>query len=447
MKSKTHINFLKAGSAVGIVIIALIIYFVLVSSRQAPKQDNSSKEKVWQLTCIPIEDNSVRLEVDSYGTVRSGKTISISSLVKGNITETIKDLRNGLIVKKGQIIFRIDDTDYRHELEMVDSKIIQIKTEISDKELQIKNEKLLLESATTQNQLAAKQLQRYQLLEKRNVISHEKMESEKIDAEEFKSDLISTGNKFESNRIMLNNLKAKLKYAETQKEVAELNVERCIIKSPIDGRIENLKFESGEYVSAGEVMLDIVDDNDLEIPISISIDDAANIFKFSEGNPDYRHWFSFAKTLPVKIDWNTNNIQTIWNGRIIGIEKYDKDTRTVTLLIKADKKISESTDHVPLVEGMFCKVLLFGRKVDNTMRVPLSSLQLDGYIYTVHKGRLFGYRAKVIQYGSSTAVISVKNIERDSSLVVQKLPQGIAKGAKIEMLKPFDLSKDGDLQK
>ncbi len=445
MKNKTMTNFLKAGSAAGIVIIALIIYFVLVNSKQAPKQDNSRKERVWQLTCVPIKDDSVRLEVDSYGTVRSGKTLSISSLVKGKIAEAINDLRNGLIVKKGQIIFKIDDTDYRHELDMVNSKIVQIKTEISDKELQIKNEKLLLESAATQNQLATKQLQRYQLLEKRNVISHEKMESEKIDAEEFKSDLISTGNKFDSNKIMLNNLKAKLKYAETQKEVAELNVDRCTIKSPIDGRVENLKFESGEYVTAGEVMLDIVDDNDLEIPISISIDDAANIFKFSEGTPDYSHWFSFAKTLPVKIEWNTNNIQTVWNGKIIGIEKYDKDTRTVVLLVKAEKKISGSTDHVPLVEGMFCKVSLFGRKINNAMRVPLSALQLDGYIYTVHKGRLVGYMAKVIQYGISTAVVSVKKINKGSSLVVQKLPQGIAKGAKVEMLKPFDSAKDGDM--
>ncbi|PTY00030.1 HlyD family secretion protein [Verrucomicrobia bacterium LW23] len=53
--------------------------------------------------------------------------------------------------------------------------------------------------------------------------------------------------------------KALLRQAEAERDIARLNVERCVVRAPVNGYITNLTLRAGDFVSAGTPQISVVD--------------------------------------------------------------------------------------------------------------------------------------------------------------------------------------------
>ncbi|MDV6251195.1 HlyD family secretion protein [Vibrio sp. EA2] len=122
-------------------------------------------------------------------------------------------------VKKGDVIFTVDDTRY--------------KATIAELEAQVENKKFAWE-------LAKHQYARRKTLTNQQMVSEETAESARITTELAKSNY---------------------KLAQAQLASAQINLDRTIIKAPADGNIINLSLREGNYVSQGKSVLSLVKAN------------------------------------------------------------------------------------------------------------------------------------------------------------------------------------------
>ena len=441
MKNKKRkIAIIRIIVAIIILILGICLFKFLGSGNKAPKQKDEG-EAVRTLAGIPIKLVPVRAAIKTYGSIRPAKVITISSELTGKIVYTKPDMKNGMIVKKNEILVKIDKSDYEIALSKADAAISVLDASIAKQKLSITNTNHLFEAAKKQFELEKKQYLRVEGLVAKRVYTPQKMEEAEQNLETLRSKYFTAQGIAENAVVELKSLEAQLMSAETEKKEAELNLTRCVIESPFHGRLKNISVEIGEYTSVGKNLFEVVDDTSLEIPIALSADEAGMILDFTPGkDKDYSHWFKYSEKNPILIEWGDKSGKFEWKGKIIGVEKFDTDTRMITVLIKPVESIKKHEKNFPLVAGMFCKVIFTGKEIKDALEVPLNAIQLNGCIYVVDKktDKVHAEKIIIIRYNNYQAIISSKGLKNGDYLVTQPLPNGILNGTKVKIVKPLN---------
>ena len=74
---------------------------------------------------------------------------------------------------------------------------------------------------------------------------------------------------------------------------------------------------------------------------------------------------------------------------------FDPKTRTLTAAVRVSAKNALSGDGLPLVEGMFCRVEIPGRILEQVVRLPRWAVSYEGNAYVVRDQRLHTTRVRV----------------------------------------------------
>ncbi|HJO93561.1 MAG TPA: HlyD family efflux transporter periplasmic adaptor subunit [Victivallales bacterium] len=423
-----------------ILIIGVLLYSAVTSGKT---QVNNSKriEEVKTLAGIPVNMKPVKMKIKAYGTVKPEKTVKVSSEVSGEVVYTMPGLRDGIVVKKGTVLAKINSRDYQIRLSRAETEIAMLKAQISRQEEKITVDKQLLKIKQISLQLEEKNYLRNKVLRDRNIVSPRKLEQIMLSLEKAKSEYLVALSELKSSRLELDYLNSDLKTGKLTREKAENELEKCIIKSPISGRLENVSVVTGEISPENSRLLSIIDDNSLEIPVSISMEEATSVLQFNpENSEDYTHWFKFDNQFSkVRIVWKNKLRKVEWWGKIIGINSFNVKTRTVELVVKPTIPVSAELDDFPLVSGLYCSVYISGREMKNAMEVPLNAIQLNNVVYTVGKaGRAMGHKVNILRYSSYQAVISSKGFKKGEYIIAQNLPDGLIDSTKVKIVKPLN---------
>ncbi|MCP4177448.1 MAG: biotin/lipoyl-binding protein [bacterium] len=440
ISKKEKLLLVRIVTAIVILVLGIFLFKIISSDRKSPTQKND-KESIRTLAGEAIKVVPVRAVIKTYGSVRSEKTVTVSSELTGKIIYTKPDMKNGMIVQKGEILVKIDKRDYEIALNKAIAAIGVLNASIAKQKLSITNAKLLAITAKKQFALEMKQYQRIKGLVAKKVLAPQKTEEAEQNLELSRSKYYTALGTARNSEVELKSLKAQLQSADTAKNEADLSLQRCIIKSPFHGRLRSIDVEIGEYTTVGKNLFAVVDDSSLEIPIALSADEAGMILDFTPGkDKDYTHWFKYNEDNPIVIEWGDKSGRFEWKGKIIGVEKFDPDTRMITVLVKPVAPIKKHERNFPLVVGMFCKVIFTGKEISNALKVPLNSVQLNGCIYVVNKktDKVKAVKIKVIRYDNYQAIISSKGLKDGDYLVTQPLPSGILNGTKVKIVKALN---------
>jgi multidrug efflux system membrane fusion protein len=154
-----------------------------------------------------VMTKDVPLYLDEIGTCAAYETVQVQPQVGGAIVS--RDFQDGADVKKGDLLFRIDSRPYEAALTQAQGQLAQAQAQ------------MVLDQIT---------LKRQQELRARNVISPQDLDSAQATV---KSD------------------EAKVKTAEGQVAAAQVNLDYCSIRSPIDGRAGLRTVDVGNIVAIG----------------------------------------------------------------------------------------------------------------------------------------------------------------------------------------------------
>lgn len=119
------------------------------ASRQAPR---NPAERSFIVETDVLKPTTVSPIISAYGEIRAWRTLDVRAAVQGPIVELSENFRDGATVSKGELLFRIDDTDAKRRV--ADAKLALLQAEFDHAEAK---EKILLVEA--EGKTAARQVE------------------------------------------------------------------------------------------------------------------------------------------------------------------------------------------------------------------------------------------------------------------------------------------------
>jgi len=190
--------------------------------------------------------------------------VSVSSEISGRVTELL--VRDNARVKKGELLFRVDDQPYRIALARAKANLAKVRGDIESLKADYLNKRADLEKDEADLAFQRREYERLAALRHGEAVS-----AAQVDQAEHAFELARA--EVEVTRQALHAVKARLidpalpteKHPDFQLAAAEL--EKTILDlshtetyAPSDGIIANLDMRPGEYLAAGVPLFSIVDD-------------------------------------------------------------------------------------------------------------------------------------------------------------------------------------------
>ncbi len=363
------------------VVVCLIILLIgfggfrfLKGRKKAPSQAKQV-ERPLRVETLTTIFKDVPVLIEAYGDLRSIRMVEIAAEVAGNIVEVHPRLQTGEVISEGELLFAIDDRDYRTEYESNKTRLAILKR---DKEL------------------TARELKRMRTL--------------------FEENKVGTKAGVEKAEQAANN--SSNRFAQVQQAMirAEIKLERCRVLAPFTCRITSKNIEKGQYVAPGKIVLGLADDSILEIEVPLDSRDAFKWLQFTENRVREtavsEAWFASVKPVQCEVTW-TEDAKNRAIGIMNRVSSFDKSTRTVKVVLRIDsRQFSELDRPMPLVSGMFCRVVIPGGSMNHVIELPRWAVSFEKNVYVVRDNRL------------ETVPVTVARVQENNSYISKGLDEG-----------------------
>lgn len=330
----------------------------------------------------------VPIQIQAVGTVEAYDTISVKSLVNGQLMEFF--FKEGDYVHKGDKLFSIDSRTYEAQLKQAEANLKR------DQALELQSESNLKRDESNANYASAT-AERYAGLLKDGIVS-------KDQTEQLTSTARASANAVGADQAAIDSAKAQILADQANIDNLKVQLSYCLQTAQIEGRTGNVSVKVGNIVAANsQEVLTINQVN--PIYVTFSVPEA----KLS----DIRKYMAVSK-LPVFAKPQDEPGQGE-QGVVTFIDN-SVDTTTGTIKIKGT---FENKD-LKLWPGQFLNVTLRLTTMPNAVTVPNQAVQngQDGqFIYVVGSDRKVEARPVTVGERVDQDLVILKGIESGETVV------------------------------
>lgn len=290
------------------------------------------------------ESTSVDIQVKAQGSVSPRTETTLVSEVSGLITEVSPAFHVGGFFKKGDVLIRIDDRNYRADVKRTQAAVT--------------SEKMNVTRETGLADYAAADFER----------------SKTLLASQSATDLAL-------RKPQLAEAISNLEFAEADLERKLGDLDRTTIRAPYDGLVREKRVDIGQFVSAGT-----------QLAVTFAIDYAEVRLPLPDRELPYLDLpDSFAEekdtTGPaVNFAANIGGIEYTWQGTIVRTEGvFDQRSRVLYVVAQIEDPYNRTHNRwqEPLRIGTFVEASIAGRHVEDVILLPRTVLRSDNKIWSV----------------------------------------------------------------
>ncbi len=409
--SRITSQFLLFGLLVPLAMIAIGVGAFVVMGKQKPKQaavegkDTVSKLRKLPIVSIGVVDGTGALEsldISISGAVVPFRQINLAAEVAGRVRKKSDNCQIGRFVKKGEVLFELDPTDFELEIERLEAMTDSEQAQQRELDQEIVNAKSSLKLAEEELSLHEKEVQRMQSLAKGFASETE------LDLARRQRIASATQRQTVQNQLqMLETRRTRLKLAErlatAQLQQARVNMERTKIASPLDGVIITESVQADSFVQRGATLCVIEDTQRVEVSCNLRTDQLLMILEQramnnSTESPLTNSVASYElPTTPVTVSYKVAGREEIiyeWKGHLSRYEGVglDSQSRTVPVRIRVDNPLEVFKDGnqvkegsgrgLPaLVRGMFVECKIHTKTPANTVLIPKLALKPGNQVW------------------------------------------------------------------
>jgi HlyD family secretion protein len=187
-----------------------------------------------QVNTAPVTRGDIVDTVGATGTLQAVTTVQVGSQVSGNISWLGADFNS--IVKKGQIIARLDPSLFEAQLQQAKATLGQSQANLAKSQSDLERAKVMLVDAQ-QKYTRAKELA------ERSLLPQSDLDAAKIAVDSAEATLAS-------QQATLAQSQAAVKQAEASVNQNQVNLDHTIIEAPIDGIVTQRSVDVGQTVAA-----------------------------------------------------------------------------------------------------------------------------------------------------------------------------------------------------
>jgi HlyD family secretion protein len=265
--------------------------------------------------------------VQATGTLEAVTTVQVGTQVGGIVQELYADFND--IVKKGQVIARLDPT-------ILDTQIEQQRANVTRSEADLERLRVTLADAR-------QKLERARALSDKNLLPRTELETAEVNVKSAEAQIRSS--------------EAALVQAKSQLHTAEVNREHTVITAPIDGIVIQRAVEPGQTVNAGmnAPLLFILAADLTKMQVNANIDEA-DVGRMREG-----------QTVSFRVDAFPTET---FNGTV---QQVRLQPTTVQNVVTYQTVIDVPNRQYKLKPGMTANVTIEVSRKTNVLRIPASA--------------------------------------------------------------------------
>ncbi|MFO7609041.1 MAG: efflux RND transporter periplasmic adaptor subunit [Candidatus Krumholzibacteriia bacterium] len=361
MTPKTLRNLLAAAA---ILVVALVVTVVLVKTARRPeRQAPPPSRPVVAVHVVQPESEPVR--VRGFGSVKAKRSVDLVPEVRGRIVEKSPRLEPGAYITAGEVLLRIDRTDYALAAAQARANVAQAEVTLAQAEEEV------LVARREWDSLGARGLG--------------------TDEDAAPGDLVL-------RLPQLNLARAGLEAAEAALRQAEVNLERCTMRAPFDGRVLRADVDEGDFVAAGVILGSVYATDLAEVTVPVADADLAWIGVGQQGDGG----------VPVTVTAEFAGARHRWPGRAVRLGgAVDDRSRQVPVVVEIPAPYRREGDRPALVEGMFVEVEFTAPAPAGAVVIPRTALRPGDLVWVVDdQERLRIREVRVVRAGVEQAVVT-----------------------------------------
>lgn len=359
------------GAAIG-------VFSLLKSAREEP-QRTGEKELSPRVTVIHAQPIDVRRQWEAFGTTRAIDAADVPARVS-SVVETIPaDVEEGLPVAMGQLLVELDDSDFVREAEIARQNINRLTAEIEQAQIERESWRRRVEIAEEQTEIAKADLERVKQALADGAARQREVDQGRAGVLTAIQNETSARETLARIDPRIASLEAQMAAEESRLDLAQLNVERSRVRSPIAGVLQAVDVEMGENVNRGQRLARVVSLERIEVPLRI----AASVRPHLELGEE-------ARILGTGTD------DRVWSSRITRIApESDPDTRTTTIYTEVSQPAeTKGAASGALAPGQFVRALVMSTSSEQRWVVPRRSVD-EGSILIVNDAHVRRRQVKI----------------------------------------------------
>jgi len=361
-------GFLRKLLIVAIPILIIVGFVVatnvFISLTKKPKEKKRSFNTLAVIADYAKSEN-VKLQVRTQGEVRPQVEIDLVPEVGGKIVYVSPNFIEGGIFKKGELLLRIEDADFKVAVVRAEAGVAQA-------------EQVLMR--------------------------------EEAEGEIARQDYAELGRGDNPSPLALREpqqaqARASLQAAMAELEATKLNLSRTAVRAPFSGRVRSKSSDLGQFVTPGSRLGRIFSSDIAEVRLPLSDPQLAKL--------DLPLAFvAKSRAEAPKVDLNALVAGEIrhWEGRIMRTDStYDTASRALFAIVEVVDPYGKgaSVDGVPLAPGLFVDADITGKSFGDVITIPRDGLRPENEVYVVDdKGKAEIRTVTVLDASPKRAVLT-----------------------------------------
>ncbi|MCM2374777.1 efflux RND transporter periplasmic adaptor subunit [Aporhodopirellula aestuarii] len=246
--------------------------YTFLGERKKPERKKPPKSPVTVVTTESLIPHHGPVQIKANGVVVPLREIRLATEVAGRVIEQSENLRAGHIVEAGEVLIRLDPIEYELEVQRLEAQAAQETSEIAAADVGIENTDQLMSLAEQQLRIATEERTRLASLIQRQAASAAEFDVAKRSELTSRAALVELQNRRRELLAGRQLIVDKQALTAVQLKRAQLDLERCVVKSPIRGLVVTSNVEEQSFVATGTTFVTIEDIAAVEVRANLTSD-------------------------------------------------------------------------------------------------------------------------------------------------------------------------------
>jgi len=361
-----------------IIILFIVIGNILKANSIQPEIKKRSRPVLAVMASTAISD-TVQLQVNVQGQSRPRTEIDLVPEVSGKIVSVSSKFISGGIFNKGDVLYRIDPSDYQVAVVRAKATVARAKQVLVREESEGAIAKLDWDDLGNGKEATALTLRQPQLLE----------------------------------------AQAGLQSAQADLDNAKIRLRRTAVTAPFNGQVREKFADIGQFVNPGAKLGRIFSTDIAEVRLALSDADIARIDLPLAFIAESR------ETAPyVKLSATIGGQLREWDGKIMRTDAaYDPLTRSMYAIAEVlDPYGAGAADGAfPLAPGLFVDASIAGKIIENVIIIPRDGLRPEDKVYTVDEDGIATSNDVIVIDTNPERAVLLSGIEPGDLIIVSAL--------------------------
>lgn len=383
MNKPVSLRRTRAGCSTLVLLTATLIAVLLIQFSEKPAQIDPPEPSL-SVRVAPAVAETHSATLRGFGVARALREATLSAEVPGRVVEKPRLLREGDRVRAGEVLLKLDDRDFVAAVREAEAGLTQLEATAELLRIQEESDRERHALARRARDLARAEFERvHRLFREENIGS-----ASLVDATEQAYTQAATQWTLLEQALALypsrrRELEANTLAMQARLDRAKTQLERTALTAPFDGRLTMAAAEVGDQIVPGQPLFGVADLNALEIRVPLELAEVRRWLPLERvEETDGPAWFPSVPNLPVRVVWREGRRELAWQGTLHRIINLDATTRTVHVAVRVAGPDTLDPEHaLPLTAGMFCRVEIPGRTLENVFALPRASVTFDGRVY------------------------------------------------------------------